>query len=74
MRGATPVGPGMGLHEGEYVVATLHRPSNVDDPATLRTLVEALLRLGRERPVLFPVHPRARARPRCGRCVRHRRR
>jgi UDP-N-acetylglucosamine 2-epimerase (non-hydrolysing) len=51
-----------GLAETEYVVVTLHRPCNVDDPATLRALFEALLRLGRERPVLFPVHPRARAR------------
>src|SRR6266702_2650013 len=51
-----------GLREAEYVVVTLHRPPNVDDPATLRTLVEALHCLSRERPVVFPVHPRARTR------------
>src|SRR5207249_3716124 len=47
-----------------YVVVTLHRPSNVDDPATLRELVAALEALGRDRPVLFPVHPRTRTRVR----------
>jgi UDP-N-acetylglucosamine 2-epimerase (non-hydrolysing) len=45
-----------------YIVATLHRPANVDDPATLRELLAALADLGREQPVLFPVHPRTRAR------------
>ncbi len=49
-----------GLEEAGYVVVTLHRPSNVDDPATLRTLLDALHRLSRERPVVFPMHPRAR--------------
>jgi UDP-N-acetylglucosamine 2-epimerase (non-hydrolysing) len=50
------------LRDNEYVVATLHRPSNVDDPATLRQLLEALQCLSGERPVVFPVHPRARKR------------
>lgn len=44
-----------------YVVATLHRPSNVDDPERLCELVATLIELGRDRPVLFPVHPRTRA-------------
>jgi len=47
---------------GSYVVVTLHRPSNVDDPATLRELLDALVLLGENGPVLFPVHPRTRAR------------
>src|SRR3989441_12384857 len=46
-----------GLREAGYVVVTLHRPSNVDDPATLRALLDALHRLSRERPVVFPMHP-----------------
>jgi UDP-N-acetylglucosamine 2-epimerase (non-hydrolysing) len=50
------------LQETGYVVVTLHRPSNVDDPTTLRALLEALQRLSRELPVVFPVHPRARKR------------
>lgn len=48
------------LREAEYVVATLHHPSNVDDPATLRMLLDTLRRVSRDRPVVFPVHPRAR--------------
>jgi len=51
-----------GLSERRYVVATLHRPANVDDPGRLRELVAALDHLSRERPVLFPVHPRTRQR------------
>lgn len=47
---------------GGYVVVTLHRPSNVDDPGTLRTLFVALEKVGRRHPVIFPVHPRTRRR------------
>jgi UDP-N-acetylglucosamine 2-epimerase (non-hydrolysing) len=52
----------LGLARGEYGVVTLHRPSNVDDPATLRGLVKALAEIGRRLPLVFPVHPRTRAR------------
>jgi len=45
-----------------YAVVTLHRPANVDDPAVLRELLEALTRLADRIAVLFPVHPRTRAR------------
>jgi UDP-N-acetylglucosamine 2-epimerase (non-hydrolysing) len=41
---------------------TLHRPSNVDDPATLERLLSALAEIASELPVVFPVHPRTRAR------------
>ena len=51
-----------GLQGTGYVVVTLHRPPNVDDPATLRMLIETLHCLSRERPVVFPAHPRARER------------
>jgi UDP-GlcNAc3NAcA epimerase len=49
-----------GLIPGAYALATLHRPYNVDEPARLATLIDALGRIGM--PVLFPVHPRTRAR------------
>jgi UDP-N-acetylglucosamine 2-epimerase (non-hydrolysing) len=49
-----------GLPEREYVVVTLHRPSNVDDPERLRELMDALVTLAREWNVIFPVHPRTR--------------
>lgn len=45
-----------------YLLATLHRPSNVDDPATLSEILSALGEIAREIPVLFPVHPRTRSR------------
>jgi UDP-N-acetylglucosamine 2-epimerase (non-hydrolysing) len=45
-----------------YAVVTLHRPSNVDHPDTLAGIVGALAEIGRQMPVVFPVHPRTRAR------------
>jgi UDP-N-acetylglucosamine 2-epimerase (non-hydrolysing) len=56
-----PVPERLGLSRGAYAVVTLHRPSNVDDPAVLRPLLGALARIARELPVVFPVHPRTRA-------------
>ena len=44
-----------------YVVATLHRPSNVDDPASAAALVLALREVADELDVIIPVHPRGRA-------------
>jgi UDP-N-acetylglucosamine 2-epimerase (non-hydrolysing) len=41
-----------------YVVLTLHRPSNVDNPKVLRGIVKALNRISRKLPVLYPAHPR----------------
>ena len=49
------------LPDRGYAVVTLHRPANVDDPATLGRLVGVLGRLAGELPVVFPVHPRTRA-------------
>jgi UDP-N-acetylglucosamine 2-epimerase (non-hydrolysing) len=50
-----------GVEEREYVLITLHRPSNVDDPARLDELVDRLCALGGRAPALFPIHPRTRA-------------
>lgn len=44
--------------EGRYAVLTLHRPSNVDDPATFAGLMRAVDHVARQMPVIFPVHPR----------------
>jgi UDP-N-acetylglucosamine 2-epimerase (non-hydrolysing) len=52
----------LGLQAGGYAVCTLHRPSNVDDPGTLRTVVQILTDLQSECPVVFPMHPRTRTR------------
>ena len=48
----------LGINDTPYALATLHRPSNVDDPVHLAPLLGALLEIGREIPVLFPAHPR----------------
>jgi UDP-N-acetylglucosamine 2-epimerase (non-hydrolysing) len=48
----------MKLPRGGYGVVTLHRPSNVDDPAQLLRLVDALIEVQRVLPLVFPVHPR----------------
>ncbi|MEW5724312.1 MAG: UDP-N-acetylglucosamine 2-epimerase (non-hydrolyzing) [Thermodesulfobacteriota bacterium] len=45
-----------------YVLVTLHRPSNVDRPETLLAVMAGLERIAREARVIFPVHPRTRAR------------
>jgi UDP-N-acetylglucosamine 2-epimerase (non-hydrolysing) len=52
----------LGLTARGYAVLTLHRPSNVDDPAVLAGLLATLDELSRELPVVFPVHPRTVAR------------
>ena len=41
-----------------YGVVTLHRPTNVDDPARLKALVKALRQVSATLPLIFPVHPR----------------
>lgn len=46
----------------EYVLVTLHRPSNVDDSYMLRHIMETLIEISERLPILFPVHPRTRAR------------
>lgn len=50
----------LGLPHQGYVLCTLHRPSNVDDPAALRVILAALARISEEMPVVFPIHPRTR--------------
>jgi UDP-N-acetylglucosamine 2-epimerase (non-hydrolysing) len=50
----------LGLPGRSYVLCTLHRPSNVDDPAALRVILAALARISEEMPVVFPIHPRTR--------------
>jgi UDP-N-acetylglucosamine 2-epimerase (non-hydrolysing) len=52
----------LGVERGRYVLATLHRPSNVDEPARLALLLTALAEIAKTLPVVFPMHPRTRAR------------
>lgn len=46
---------------GDYGLVTLHRPSNVDDPDSLKGILGALVEVAEDCPLLFPVHPRTRA-------------
>jgi len=48
--------------KGGYALATLHRPANVDEPVALRRVLSALAEVAQEIPVVFPIHPRTRAR------------
>jgi UDP-N-acetylglucosamine 2-epimerase (non-hydrolysing)/UDP-GlcNAc3NAcA epimerase len=50
----------LGLEPGGYLVVTAHRAGNVDDPARLERLVGLIEAL--PQPVVFPLHPRTRAR------------
>jgi len=51
----------LGLSAGQYVVATLHRPSNVDDPVVFSRILDALEQVQADLPVVFPMHPRTRS-------------
>lgn len=51
---------GFGFEKGGYLVLTLHRPANVDDPESLRLLLSAIKDSVQGLPVVFPVHPRTK--------------
>lgn len=51
----------LGLTPKRYAVLTLHRPSNVDDPAVLSRLMAVLDRIAERLPIVFPMHPRTRS-------------
>lgn len=44
-----------------YGIVTLHRPSNVDEKASLGKIIQALNTIAVQLPLIFPVHPRTRA-------------
>jgi UDP-N-acetylglucosamine 2-epimerase (non-hydrolysing) len=46
------------LQEKNYFVMTLHRPANVDEPETLRSLMNEIISGSQGLPLVFPVHPR----------------
>ena len=48
------------LETGKYMVITLHRPSNVDEKAQLRSLIVQIIKLSKNYPIIFPVHPRTK--------------
>jgi len=56
-----PVLEQLRLTSKRYALLTLHRPANVDDPAVLTRLLDALHVIQTTLPVVFPIHPRTRA-------------
>jgi UDP-N-acetylglucosamine 2-epimerase (non-hydrolysing) len=50
--------PELGVQQGTYVLMTMHRPANVDQPAGLRSILDIVRNTARLRKVLFPIHPR----------------
>ncbi|MFZ2654921.1 MAG: UDP-N-acetylglucosamine 2-epimerase (non-hydrolyzing) [Victivallales bacterium] len=49
---------GYNLSRNNYALLTMHRPSNVDHPATLKKLVDAFEQVSSWIPIIYPVHPR----------------
>ena len=48
-----------GVAAGNYAMLTLHRPSNVDVPEVLSGIVEVMIELSRQLPIVWPIHPRS---------------
>jgi len=46
------------LVSGKYILATVHRAENTDDPVRLKAIFEGLTNVSREIPVVLPLHPR----------------
>jgi UDP-N-acetylglucosamine 2-epimerase (non-hydrolysing) len=46
------------LEKGNYALVTLHRPSNVDSEETLSPIIDELMSVATELPVVFVAHPR----------------
>lgn len=50
----------LGLNDGDYAVATVHRASNTE-PSALKELLAGLVKVAAQMPVVLPLHPRTRA-------------
>jgi UDP-N-acetylglucosamine 2-epimerase (non-hydrolysing) len=48
------------VESGRYATLTLHRPSNVDVPDVLAGIIDVLIDLSRELPIVWPLHPRSK--------------
>lgn len=57
-RARSSIHAALGVQEGQYVLATLHRAQNADSPERLKSILAALDRIPEK--VVFPVHPRTR--------------
>lgn len=50
----------LGIAPGQFILATVHRAENTDDPAHLDSIISALARVAESTPVILPLHPRTR--------------
>ncbi len=50
-----------GLSSDGYLLLTLHRPSNVDDPVQFEALLRAVVETAQDLPIIYPAHPRTHA-------------
>jgi len=50
----------MGLKPDEYVILTLHRPSNVDSKETLKRILSTLNQIQKRKKIIWPIHPRTK--------------
>ncbi len=50
----------LSLKDGEYALLTLHRPSNVDDKATLEKILKTIAKISKKTKIIFPAHPRTK--------------
>jgi len=50
----------LGITAGEYLLVTVHRAENTDDPFRLRRLIESFEQLSKDTSVVFLIHPRTR--------------
>lgn len=50
----------LGIESRPYGVVTLHRPSNVDDPAIMELIMDAFAEIQKDIALVFPLHPRTR--------------
>ncbi len=51
-----------GIERGQFILLTLHRPSNVDDKGVLESILGALNKIAEKLPIIFPIHPRTMSR------------
>lgn len=50
----------LGIHQKQYILTTIHRPSNVDTAEGLDLVTDLLMKLSQVQKIVFPVHPRTR--------------
>lgn len=50
----------LGIEKQAYILATFHRPSNVDSEDQLREVIDTMNMLAEESPIVFPIHPRTK--------------